>query len=381
MLSFGHHISPAWRNGRGSRPFVLKETNRWQRARTTGSGAAGGDHADGRVALPGVEVLAVELLSPSAVLRLRRPPRRGRPRALRARHAPFSTSTAPTTRSTSRRPGPSGRCASRSTSAGASARTVEADRRPTAGSASAATLVGGRRRRRDRLGRRRRRAANPVRRDRPGQSDRRGAEDMSQEIIEGIQHDREGEGHRGRARSSPRSRTRCSPRTRRRRARRAMPRSSSTATASSASSRSRSRATRGAAARGGARGAIAELEQLEEETGERQHTLIADDDLDLDWSQVPDEPDRAHGRDARQLRPHRRADREAGHPAADPRGGARDHVRGVRRPRRARSSPASSSRPATATTCSSTSARSRRCCRAPSRSTASATSRAAASRP
>jgi transcription termination/antitermination protein NusA len=32
---------------------------------------------------------------------------------------------------------------------------------------------------------------------------------------------------------------------------------------------------------------IAELEQLEEETGERQHTLITDDDLELDWSQVP----------------------------------------------------------------------------------------------
>jgi N utilization substance protein A len=32
---------------------------------------------------------------------------------------------------------------------------------------------------------------------------------------------------------------------------------------------------------------IAELEKVEEETGERQHTLIADDDLDLDWSQVP----------------------------------------------------------------------------------------------
>ncbi len=32
---------------------------------------------------------------------------------------------------------------------------------------------------------------------------------------------------------------------------------------------------------------IAELEQLEEETGERQHTLVSDDDLELDWSQVP----------------------------------------------------------------------------------------------
>ena len=34
---------------------------------------------------------------------------------------------------------------------------------------------------------------------------------------------------------------------------------------------------------------ITELEQLEEETGERQHTLITDDDLELDWSQVPPE--------------------------------------------------------------------------------------------
>ena len=32
---------------------------------------------------------------------------------------------------------------------------------------------------------------------------------------------------------------------------------------------------------------ISELEKIEEETGERQHTLIADDDLELDWSQVP----------------------------------------------------------------------------------------------
>src|SRR5687767_3497978 len=32
---------------------------------------------------------------------------------------------------------------------------------------------------------------------------------------------------------------------------------------------------------------IDELERLEEETGERQHTLINEDDLELDWSQVP----------------------------------------------------------------------------------------------
>jgi N utilization substance protein A len=32
---------------------------------------------------------------------------------------------------------------------------------------------------------------------------------------------------------------------------------------------------------------IQELEQIEEETGERQHTLITDEDLNLDWARVP----------------------------------------------------------------------------------------------
>jgi N utilization substance protein A len=32
---------------------------------------------------------------------------------------------------------------------------------------------------------------------------------------------------------------------------------------------------------------LEELERIEEETGERQHTLISDDDLDIDWSEVP----------------------------------------------------------------------------------------------
>jgi len=34
--------------------------------------------------------------------------------------------------------------------------------------------------------------------------------------------------------------------------------------------------------------AIDELERLEEETGEKNHTLLSDDDLELDWSEVPD---------------------------------------------------------------------------------------------
>jgi N utilization substance protein A len=35
--------------------------------------------------------------------------------------------------------------------------------------------------------------------------------------------------------------------------------------------------------------ALEELERIEEETGEKNHTLLSDDDLDLDWSQVPDD--------------------------------------------------------------------------------------------
>src|SRR5947207_1361169 len=33
---------------------------------------------------------------------------------------------------------------------------------------------------------------------------------------------------------------------------------------------------------------LEELERLEEESGERQHTLISDDDLDIDWSDIPE---------------------------------------------------------------------------------------------
>ena len=85
-------------------------------------------------------------------------------------------------------------------------------------------------------------------------------------------------------------------------------------------------------------------------------------------------------RDAGQLRPHRRADRQAGDPAADPRGRARDDVRGVRRPRergRDRHRPAGR-RPQQRLV---DLGRVEALLPAPSRSTASATSRAAASRP
>src|ERR687883_295738 len=88
--------------------------------------------------------------------------------------------------------------------------------------------------------------------------------------------------------------------------------------------------------------ALEELERLEAETGERSHTLITDDDLDIDWSDVP----------AEQVKREDVTPENFGRIAAE-----------------------------TATTSSSTSARSRRSCRAPSRWTASATSRARASRP
>src|SRR5205814_4695708 len=34
---------------------------------------------------------------------------------------------------------------------------------------------------------------------------------------------------------------------------------------------------------------LTELEQAEEENGERSHVLVTDDDLDIDWSDVPEE--------------------------------------------------------------------------------------------
>src|SRR5258706_15785324 len=34
--------------------------------------------------------------------------------------------------------------------------------------------------------------------------------------------------------------------------------------------------------------AIDDLERIEEETGEKNHTLLTDDDLEIDWSQVPE---------------------------------------------------------------------------------------------
>ena len=113
---------------------------------------------------------------------------------------------------------------------------------------------------------------------------------MSQEIVEAVREIEREKGIDAGQLLSPRSRTRCSPPTRRRRVRPGTRRSSSTTRATSASSRSSCPRTSSARLLDEARErALDELERIEEETGEKNHTLLSDDDLDVDWSQVPDE--------------------------------------------------------------------------------------------
>ncbi len=74
--------------------------------------------------LPGVDVLAVELLAPTRFCVYVDHPRGCRPRALRARHRRAARLPARVLASTSPRPGSSGRCAGASTSSGAVGRRV-----------------------------------------------------------------------------------------------------------------------------------------------------------------------------------------------------------------------------------------------------------------
>ena len=119
--------------------------------------------------------------------------------------------------------------------------------------------------------------------------------------------------------------------------------------------------------------AIDDLERIEEETGEKNHTLLSDDDLEIDWTEVPDSEVKRQdvtpenfGRIAAQtakqviLQRIREAEREMMYDEYIDRVGRGRH----------RHSPADG---ATAETSSSISARSRRSCPAPSRSTESAT--------
>ena len=109
MLPFAHHISPFGEMGRGQRPFLF-----------SGGVFDGSRHVHTErelattivptveSAVPGVEVLAVELLSPSRFCVYVDHPT-GVDFALCERSRACSTTTGATGRSTSRRPAPSGR--------------------------------------------------------------------------------------------------------------------------------------------------------------------------------------------------------------------------------------------------------------------------------
>ena len=113
---------------------------------------------------------------------------------------------------------------------------------------------------------------------------------MSQEIVEAVREIEREKGIDAGAAARPRSRTRCLPPTRRR------PGASRHATvelddagdfrvfAIELPEDLERRLLEEARER-----ALDELERIEEETGEKNHTLLSDDDLDVDWSQVPDE--------------------------------------------------------------------------------------------
>ena len=77
---------------------------------------------------------------------------------------------------------------------------------------------------------------------------------------------------------------------------------------------------------------IDENTTIDPETGEMVEPT--EPEIDPEKFEQYARPDRRARRHARRLRPHRRADGQAGDPPADPRGRARHDVRGVPRPRR-----------------------------------------------
>ena len=309
------------------RPFFLRRPKRW-RACTTRRRTLERE-ISGKVeeALPGVEVLAVELTGPERMtVYVDRAERARRHRALRARHAPALRLPARVRRR---------RLLARAGAAAAQAGALPArarppgeaeDRRPQAARRGHARG----RRPRDR-GRRRRRVRHPVRPDRAGQPDR--GDGMSREIIElvhELERDRGIEGDTLIAaledallaaykKTPGASRHAVVELDGRGRLPRLLDRAPAGHRGAAARGGARARAHRARGRRGRERRALA---RARHRRGPR-HRLV----------RGAREPGQAGRRHARELRPHRRADREAGHHAADPRGRAPDHVRRVRRPR------------------------------------------------
>ena len=193
-------------------------------------------------ALPGVEVLAVELSGPERFTRLRRPPAGGRPRSVSASptllrelprrysvdvSSPGHRAAAPQRPSTSAtRSAARSRCAPQGSRKRFRGEVVAAGER----------AVGSSPRTSDEQ------VEVPYDDDRAGKPDRRGRRN-DQEIIEAVREIEREKGIEGGDARSMRSRTRCSPPTRRRRAPPVTRRSSSTTRATSASTRSSSRPT------------------------------------------------------------------------------------------------------------------------------------------
>src|SRR4029079_7204500 len=268
------------------RPFVLKgiEKADGNGHVPQGARADGGDHAGRRVDAARGRGARGGAAFPGTVLRVRRPPGRGRLRALRARYAPAG-----------RLPGPldDRRLVAGARAAGTPPRALSpGDRRHREaedGRREAPSRNARRRRRprRDRLGPRHC-TPDSGRRDRPGQPDRRGRCGMSQEIIEGIRTIEKEKGiETGTLVAALEDALLAAYKKTPGAARHAavelddagdfrvfsieLPEDLEERLLDEARER-----------------AIDELERIEQETGEKNHTLLSDDDLVLDWSQVPE---------------------------------------------------------------------------------------------
>src|SRR5262249_29017639 len=286
-----HHISPAWRNGRAAPIFCESADDREGgdgRLHEGAAARAGADraHRGARAGHPGARRRTART---GALLRVHRPSLRRRPRALRARHPgarrlPQGVHDRRVLAGARTPPSQAGPLRRRRRPQG-QAEDGRRDRRP-----EEVPRRGPRRGRPDSERRRgeRRRRPYPVRADRPGQPDRRGKH-MSREIIEFVQELERDKGIDGETLIEALEDALLA-------AYKKTPGASRHAVVEldrdSGDFRVYSielppdieeRLLDEARER-----VLTELEQAEEETGERSHVLVTDDDLEIDWSDVPE---------------------------------------------------------------------------------------------